>query len=106
MYAVVEIGGGQYKVQKGESFEAIGVANAKKGSSIDFKKVLLIKDGNTIHVGTPYVKGASVNCTVLACKRGDKVIAYKSRKRKSSKKKIGHRQEIVKLEVADIGLGK
>ena len=77
---------------------------AKKGGTIKLDKVLLAKEGNSIHVGTPYLKGAHVTCEVLREIRGDKLIAFKYKKRKSEKKKIGHRQNLLKLKVKSIDI--
>ncbi|MFH1995975.1 MAG: 50S ribosomal protein L21 [Candidatus Omnitrophota bacterium] len=106
MYAVIEVSGKQFKVQKGERFKAEGMASSKIGSSVAFDKALLVKEGNTIHVGTPYVKGASVSCTVVKRLKGAKVTAFKYRRRKDSKKKIGSRQHLIELEVKEISTGK
>ena len=76
--------------------------------SLSFGSVqaLIVKEGNTIHVGTPFVQGASITCKVLGRKKADKVIAYKHKRRKSSKKKIGSRQHLTELEVKEIHVGK
>ena len=101
MYAVVETGRKQYKVAK-DDIILVEKLKAKEGGSVKLDKVLLVKEGNSIHVGTPYLKGAHVTCEVLGNVRGDKVIAYKYKKRKSEKKKIGHRQDLLKLKVKSI----
>ena len=67
-------------------------------------KVLLAKDGNSIHVGTPYLKSAHVTCEVLGSVKGDKLIAFKYKKRKSERKKIGHRQDLLRLKVKSIDI--
>ena len=101
MYAVIETGSKQYKVAK-DDIIVVEKLDAKKGGALKLDKVLLIKEGNSIHVGTPYLKGAHINCEVLGIVRDDKVIAYKYKKRKSEKKKIGHRQNLLKLKVKSI----
>lgn len=105
MYAVIETGGKQYKVAKNDVF-VVDLLDAKAGGSVKINKVLLVKDGNSVHVGNPHLKGASVTCEVLAHQRGDKVIAFKYKRRKSEKKKIGHRRELTKLKVKEIEVGK
>lgn len=105
MYAVVETGGKQYKVAKNDVL-TVEKLKAKAGGEVKLSKVLLAKDGNTIHVGSPYVKGAHVVCEVLGQEREDKVIAFKYKKRKSEKKKIGHRQDVTKLKVKEIEIAK
>lgn len=105
MYAVIEAGGKQYKVAKNDVI-LIDRCEAKEGGEIKLSSVLLAKEGNSIHVGTPHLKGAHVICEVLGQVRGDKVISFKYKKRKSEKKKIGHRSELTKLKVTDIVVGK
>ena len=98
MYAVVETGGKQFKVSK-DDIILVQKLKAKVGGEIKLAKVLLAKDGNSVHVGNPYLKGASVLCEVLGAVRMAKVVAFKYKKRKSEKKKIGHRQDVLKLKV-------
>lgn len=105
MYAVVETGGKQYKIAKNDII-LVEELKVKEGGTVKLNKVLLAKEGNSLHVGNPYIKGSSVVCEVLGHVRGDKVIAYKYKKRKSSKKKIGHRQGFAKLKVKEIEIGK
>lgn len=105
MYAVIETGGKQYKVAKNDII-LVDRLEAKNGSEVKIGKVLLAKEGNSTHVGNPYLKGTHVICEVLGQTRGDKVIAYKYKKRKSEKKKIGHRQELTKLKIKDLDIAK
>ena len=105
MYAVIETGGKQYKVAKNDIL-LIERLTAKNGAEVKISKVLLAKDGNSVLVGSPYLKGAHVTCEVLGSVRGDKVIAYKYKKRKSEKKKIGHRQEFTSVKVKEISASK
>lgn len=101
MYAVIETGSKQYKVAK-DDIIFVEKLHAKEGGTLKLDKVLLAKDGNSVHVGTPYLKGAHVNCEVMGIVRDDKIIAFKYKKRKSEKKKIGHRQDLLKLKVKSI----
>ena len=103
MYAVIETGSKQYKVAK-DDIILIEKLEAEEGKTLKIDNVLLVKEGNSIHVGSPYLKGAVVTCEVLAGVRGDKLIAYKYKKRKSEKKKIGHRQNLLKLRIKSIEL--
>jgi len=105
MYAVIETGGKQYKVAKNDIL-LVEKLNAKDGAEVKLAKVLLAKDGNTVHVGDPYLKGAHVICEALGQIRQPKVIAFKYKKRKSEKKKIGHRQNVTKLKVKEINIAK
>ena len=105
MYAVIETGGKQYKVAKNDVILVEKLA-AKDGSEVKINKVLLAKEGNSIHVGDPYLKSSHVTCEVLGQVRQDKVIAFKYKRRKSEKKKIGHRQDVTKLKVKEIEIAK
>lgn len=105
MYAVVETGGKQYKIAKNDIF-LVEKIKAKEGGEIKLNKILLAKDGNSVHVGNPFLKGSHVTCEVLGYVRSSKVIAYKYKRRKSFKKKIGHRQDLTKLKVKDIDIAK
>ncbi len=105
MYAVVESGAKQHKVSKNDIF-VVERLDEKAGSEIKISNVLLVADGASVHIGTPYVKGASVVCSVLGEVREPKVIAFKYKKRKSERKKIGHRRDVTKLQVKDIVVGK
>jgi len=100
-YAVTEIAGLQYKVTKGQELETQRV-KAKKDKTFKADKVLLVKDGKTLHVGSPYVKGASVVFEVVRDFLGEKLISYKYKRRKDSHWKKGHRQQMSLLKVADI----
>ena len=105
MYAVVETGGKQYKVAKNDII-LVEKLKAKTGGEVKLSNVLLAKDGASVHVGNPYIKGARVVCESLGETRLDKVIAFKYKKRKSEKKKIGHRQAATRLKVKEIELAK
>jgi len=105
MYAIIEAGGKQYKVAKDDVI-LVERLPAKDGSSVKLQHVLMAKEGNSFHVGGPYLKGSSVTCEVVGHVRQDKVVAFKYKKRKSEKKKIGHRQDLTKLKVKEIELGK
>ena len=100
-YAIAEIAGLQYKITNGQEFQTQKVI-AKKDKIFQTDKVLFLNDGKKILVGSPYVKGASVICEVLKEFRGEKTIAYKYRKRKSSRWKKGHRQDMCILRVKEI----
>ena len=105
MYAVIESGGKQYKVEKNTVF-AVEKLDVKDGADIKIGKVLLAKEGNSVHIGNPYLKGAHVVCEVIEQVREPKVVAFKYKRRKSSKKKIGHRRRVTKLKVKEIEVAK
>ena len=100
-YAVIETGGKQYRVQAGESLEVERLA-VEKGAQTDLASVLAHSDGAALTVGTPMIAGAKVTAEVVEHKRGIKVIAFKKRKRKGSKRKVGHRQELTILKILSV----
>ncbi len=101
MYAIVDIAGKQFKVEKDRFVYAPSVAG-ETGASVEFDRVLLIEDDNGVEVGTPTVSGARVAGTILEHGRGDKVIVFKKKRRKGYKKKQGHRQGYSKIMIDDI----
>ncbi len=100
-YAVIETGGKQYRVQKDDelSVELLGL---EAGEGVEFAEVLAFSDGNELKIGAPVVAGAKVVATVVENYRGDKVVAFKKRRRKGFKKKIGHRQNLTKIKIVEI----
>ena len=103
MYAIIEVGGKQYYVQKGDVIEVEKQAT-KDGHEITVNKVLLISKDKKVEVGQPYLKEAKVVAMVLGQTKGEKVISYKYRRRKSSHWKKGHRQQLTRLEIKEIDL--
>ena len=101
MYAIVEIAGQQFKVEKDQQI-FVHRLEAEEGSKVDFENVLLIDNGGKINVGAPAVKGAKVTAKVLEHLKGDKVIVFKKKRRKGYKVKNGHRQYLTKLEILNI----
>jgi large subunit ribosomal protein L21 len=102
MYAIVEIAGQQYKVQKDQQIY-VHRLEGKEGSKVSFDNVLLTADGDKIEVGAPAVKGISVSAKILEHLKGDKVIVFKKKRRKGYKVKNGHRQYLSKIEIESIG---
>ncbi len=102
-YAIVEAGGSQLKVKKGDLIK-VGRFKADSKKTAKINKVLLHSDGKNIIVGSPYIKGAYVSCDLIGEDKAKKVIAYKYRKRKSSKFKKGHRRKLLVLKVMEISL--
>ena len=101
-YAVVETGGKQYRVQSGDVIK-VEKLDAEVGSTVKLDRVLALSDGSSLTVGTPEVDGVSVVSTVVEQARDKKVTNFKKRRRKSSSRKIGHRQSITVLKVESIG---
>ena len=101
MYAVIETGGKQHRVVEGEliKVEKIG---AETGSTIDFDRVLMVGEGESIKVGTPVVDGAKVSAEVVQHGRGDKVTIVKFKRRKHHMKRQGHRQWFTEIKITAI----
>ena len=101
MYAIIETGGKQVRVEKGQTIfvEKLDIA---EGESVVFDTVVAVKN-RTLRVGTPYVKGASVTATVEKQGKGKKIVVFKYRAKKgSTRRKQGHRQPYTKLTVTNI----
>ena len=101
MYAIVEIAGQQFKVQKDQKIFVHRLA-AEAGSKLNFDRVLLVEDGGKITVGAPAIAGAVVSVEVNDHVKGDKVIVFKKKRRKGYKKKNGHRQSFTSITIKDI----
>ncbi|MBW8066623.1 50S ribosomal protein L21 [Ferrovum sp.] len=101
MYAVIKTGGKQYRVQSGEKLKVERI-EAEVGSEIGLDQVLMIADGETLHVGRPLVEGAKVAATVVSHGRHDKVRIFKMRRRKHYQKHQGHRQNYTELQIGSI----
>ena len=103
MYVIIETSGRQYKVAKNDEF-LVDRISGKTESSVKFKNILFAKEKNSYRVGTPYIKDAHVTCEILSHPRAKKVVAFKYKRRKSSKRKVGHRQDQTRLKVKEIKL--
>ena len=101
MYAIINAGGKQYRVQQGDELRVEKI-NAEVGETISFDEVALI-GGDELIVGTPFVEGYSVQAEVLAQGKADKVIIYKYKAKKDEKCKNGHRQPYTLVKVTGIG---
>src|SRR6185503_9763597 len=101
MYAVVENGGKQYRVELGAELELDQFA-ADPGARIEIGRVLLVADGENALIGTPIVEGAKVTGEVLRADRGEKIIVFKYRPKARRRVKHGHRQDLTIVRVADI----
>lgn len=100
MYAVIETGGKQYRVQKGERLR-IEKLEAESGTQVSFP-VLLLADGENVKVGKPTVAGATVTATVQGAEKGEKLLVFKYRRRKGYRRKTGHRQQYTSVLIQDI----
>ena len=104
MYAIVDIAGQQYKVKQAQKLK-VHRLEAEEGKHVELDKVLLVRDGKTINVGTPMVDGVRIAVKVLNHGKGDKVLVFKKKRRKGYQKMNGHRQYLTELWVEAI-LGK
>ena len=101
MYAIVEIAGQQFKVEKDQKVFVHRLAT-EEGKTVSFDNVLLIGDGNNITVGAPAIDGAQVGAKVLSHLKGDKVIVFKKKRRKGYRVKNGHRQALTEILIESI----
>jgi large subunit ribosomal protein L21 len=104
MYAVIETGGKQYRVEVGTELE-VELLDVEVGTEISLDRVLLVADGDTAAIGRPTVENATVRAEVVRRDRGEKVISFKYRPKARRRVKKGHRQDHLVLRIADITLG-
>lgn len=103
-YAVVETGGKQYRVVKGDVIE-VERLDGEPGGTVRLALVLACSDGTALTVGRPIVEGAAVEAEIVEHFRGPKLIAYKKKRRKGYERKVGHRQELTRLRINGIAVG-
>jgi large subunit ribosomal protein L21 len=101
-YAVVETGGKQYRVKAGDTLK-VELLEGEAGSTITLDSVLALSDGTDLKVGTPLIKGAKVSALIVEHAKAPKVVAFKKKRRKGYRRKVGHRQPLTVLRVASIG---
>jgi large subunit ribosomal protein L21 len=101
MYAVIETGGKQYRVEVGTELE-VELLDVEPGKTVTLERVLLVADGDQASIGQPVVGGAAVSAEVVRQIRGDKVIAFKYRPKARRRVKKGHRQDLTVLRISDI----
>ena len=101
MYAIVEIAGGQYKVEEGQEI-FVNRLEAEEGKKVEFEKVLLKDNEGKVQVGSPTIDKSKVTGKVIEHLKGDKVIVFKKKRRKGYKVKNGHRQYLTKLTIEKI----
>jgi large subunit ribosomal protein L21 len=100
MYAIVEAGGKQHRVEVGQRVAVERVwPGAQPGSEVVFERVLLVRDDARVRVGKPVVTGATVKGTLLRELRAEKVIIFKKKKRKAYRKTTGHRQDLLEIRI-------
>lgn len=101
MYAIIETGGKQYRVQEGDSIR-IEKLELNDGEAVKFDKVLLVSNDSNLTVGKPYVEGASVEATVERQGKAKKVMTFKFKRKKDYRKKQGHRQPFTQVKIEKI----
>ena len=104
VYAVVKYGGKQVRAEKGQTVRIEKIAGTK-GSTVEFKDVLLVSDGATVKVGRPNVPGAKVTCEIASHGRGKKLTVFRDMMRKGIRKRTGHRQSYTEIKVTEIVAG-
>ena len=103
MYAIVEIAGHQFKVEKDQKV-FVNRLQTEEGKKVTFDNVLLLGDGDKVTVGAPAIDGAQVSAKVLKHLKGDKVIVFKKKRRKGYRVKNGHRQSLTEIVIESIKL--
>jgi large subunit ribosomal protein L21 len=101
MYAVIQTGGKQYRVEQGEVLRVEKLAG-DAGSKITFDTLLFADDGGSVRIGQPKVAGVSVDAEIVEQGRGKKIIIFKYKRRKSYRRKAGHRQPFTALKITAI----
>ena len=101
-YAVVGTGGKQYRVKAGDTLK-VELLEGEAGGTVVLDQVFAISDGKDLKVGTPLVKGATVGAQIVEHIKAPKVVAFKKKRRKGYRRKVGHRQPLTVLRVASIG---
>jgi large subunit ribosomal protein L21 len=104
MYAVIESGGKQHRVEPGELLR-LEKLNASEGETVNFDKVMMIGEGENIQIGTPFVDGGAVTAEVVSHGRGDKITIIKMRRRKHYRRQAGHRQYFTEVKIKEISGG-
>ena len=105
LYAIAETSGQQFWFEVNRYYD-IDRLNAKEKDKITLEKVLLLKDKDSITVGKPYIKDAKIELEVVSHKRDKKILVYKMRPKKKTRRKMGHRQELTRVMVKSIKVGK
>ena len=105
MYAVIEAGGKQHKVELGQVLE-VDLMQEKSGTDYSFENVMLYVDGDEVQIGQPYIENAKVVAELVEEVKAEKVTILRFRRRKHSMRKIGHRQKYTQIKIKEIKVGK
>ncbi|MFQ5794475.1 MAG: 50S ribosomal protein L21 [Candidatus Bipolaricaulia bacterium] len=106
MYAIIETGGKQYRVQEGDFLVTEKIADRQVGEAIEFDRVLLIADDEKRKIGRPYISGAKVIGQIVENGLGKKVIIFKYKRKKRYRRKRGHRQPYIRVSIEKIQTGR
>lgn len=101
MFAIIQTGGKQYKVAKGQTLE-VEKLDKKEGEKISINNVLLLSNGDTTKIGTPLVEGAFVSAKVISQHKGEKIVIFKMKAKKRYQKKAGFRKSLTTIEILEI----
>ncbi len=101
MYAIIETGGKQYRVEKDDVID-IELINVTQDGKVEFKNVLFINDGASVKMGAPYLTQSIVKAEFISEVKGPKVVSFKYKKRKGYRRKVGHRQRYSRIKITDI----
>ncbi|ADZ18355.1 MULTISPECIES: 50S ribosomal protein L21 [Chlamydia] len=101
-YAIIQTGSKQYQVSEGDIIDVELLDGVSEGQEVVFDQVLFTFDGSKVSLGTPTVKNAVVKGELLSRVRGEKVIAYKYKRRKNYHRKIGHRQNYLRVKISNL----
>lgn len=101
MYAIIETGSKQYRVEEGDVID-IELLDITENGKVELKNVLFLNKDTSVKIGAPYVKGSTVLGELVGEVRGPKVIAYKYKKRKGYRRKVGHRQNYSRIKITAI----
>jgi large subunit ribosomal protein L21 len=104
LFAVIKTGGKQYSVAAGDTITVMALAG-NPGDRVTFDRVLMLSQDGEPALGTPFVDGASVGGQIVEQTRGPKAIAFKKRRRKNSKRKHGHRQDLTLVRITELRTG-
>ena len=105
MYAVIEAGGKQHKVELGQVLE-VYLMQEESGADHAFENVMLYVDGDNVQIGQPYIENAKVVAEIVEEVKGEKISILRFRRRKHSMRKIGHRQRYTQIKIKEINVGK
>lgn len=106
MYAIIQTGGKQYRVEEGNTIRIEKIKDTEEDQAVEFDRVLLVKNDDELEVGQPFLDHASVTGEIAEKGKGDKITVFKYKKRKGYRKKLGHRQPYMEVKINSINTKK